>query len=47
MMLQQDWEQLLQTLKDLGLAIETHNRQTGKITLSVYPLPRQNIRGTV
>lgn len=46
MMLQQDWEQLLQTLKDLGLAIETHNRQTGKITLSVYPLPRQNIRGT-
>ncbi len=47
MMLTQDWEQLLQTLRDLGLAIESHNRVTGKITLSVYPLPRQNIRGTV
>ena len=47
MMLQQDWEQLLQTLRGLGLGIETHNRVTGKITLSVYPLPRQNIQGTV
>jgi hypothetical protein len=47
MMPPQDWENLLQTLRNIGLAIEGQNRQTGKIVLRVYPLPRQNIRGTV
>jgi hypothetical protein len=47
MMTQQDWEMLLRSLTSLGIRVESHNRQTGKIVLAVYPLPRQSIKGTV
>lgn len=42
----QDWESLLHSLTSLGIKIESHDRETGRITLAVYPLPRHNTPGT-
>lgn len=46
MMMQQDWESLLHSLTSLGLRIAQADRETGRIVLAVYPLPRSNIQGT-
>lgn len=46
MLNQQDWESILLSLTSLGIRIESHNRQTGKIVLAVYPLPRHNTPNT-